>query len=151
VNNTLIIQNASGLRLPARRRMHGWIAAALAAGGRSEPSEIHIRFTDEHEMLELNAQYRGKRGTTNVLAFPAELPGDVHSPLLGDIAICVPVMLQEARSQAKSRTAHCAHLLVHGTLHLLGYDHVATHDAAVMESIESRVLQSLNYPCPYQH
>jgi probable rRNA maturation factor len=150
VSSTLIIHNASGSRLPPRRHMQQWVDAALRAAKRRRASEIHVRFTGESEMTELNTQYRGKVGATNVLSFPAEIPDELRSPLLGDIAVCVPIMQREARLQRKSIAAHCAHLLVHGTLHLLGYDHEQDTDAARMEALESTVLRALNFPCPYQ-
>ncbi len=98
----------------------------------------------------MNATYRGKQGTTNVLSFPAGLPPDLGLPLLGDIVICAPVVHAEAAQQGKSPSAHWAHMTVHGTLHLLGYDHVDEEEAAIMEALESAILNELNYSCPYE-
>jgi len=109
-----------------------------------------VRIVDEPEMRELNARYRHKDYPTNVLSFPAELPPGVDVPLLGDIVICAPVVNREATEQHKAPRAHWAHMLVHGTLHLLGHDHERERDAAVMEALERRILAGLKFPDPYQ-
>ena len=100
-------------------------------------------------MSRLNHDYRGKTGPTNVLSFPAGLPEDLGLPLLGDIVICTPIVRQEAADQGKPAQAHWAHMTVHGTLHLLGYDHIEDEDARIMESMETAILASLHFPCPY--
>jgi len=109
-----------------------------------------VRLVDAPEMASLNKTYRGKDGPTNVLSFPADLPPDLDLPLLGDIVICAPVVAAEAREQHKSPDAHWAHMAVHGTLHLLGYDHLDENEAITMEALESAILADLHYPCPYQ-
>jgi probable rRNA maturation factor len=145
------IQSASTEPTPDEDDIRGWITAALetAQYGRDE-AEISLRLVDTAEMTGLNQNYRGKAGPTNVLSFPSDLPAELELPLLGDIAICVPVVRSEAASQGKSLEAHWAHMAVHGTLHLLGYDHILEQEAEAMEAMESTILTKLNYPCPYR-
>ena len=100
-------------------------------------------------MTQLNSAYRGKAGPTNVLSFPAEIPEGLDIPLLGDIVVCAPVVRREAVEQGKTESAHWAHMIVHGTLHLLGYDHIQNDEAEAMEALETTILAQLNYPCPY--
>lgn len=142
------IQSACTEPVPEEDDIRRWIRAA-ARDRAPENAEISVRLVGETEMSSLNETYRGKKGVTNVLSFPSDLPAELELPLLGDIVICAPVVLAEAASQGKTPTAHWAHLTVHGTLHLLGYDHVRDEDAAVMEALESAILQRLDYPCPY--
>jgi probable rRNA maturation factor len=111
--------------------------------------ELSVRVVDESESSELNQAYRNIAGPTNVLAFPFEAPDHVPVPLLGDVVICAPVVCREALDQNKPADAHFAHMIVHGTLHLLGYDHRAEAPAARMESEERRVLAALGFPDPY--
>lgn len=111
--------------------------------------ELSVRVVDESESSELNQAYRNIAGPTNVLAFPFEAPDHVPVPLLGDVVICAPVVCREALDQNKPADAHFAHMIVHGTLHLLGYDHRAEAQAARMESEERRVLAALGFPDPY--
>jgi probable rRNA maturation factor len=101
-------------------------------------------------MSELNDRYRGKPEPTNVLSFPAALPDDLDLPLLGDIVICAPVVHAEAAQQGKNISAHWAHMTVHGTLHLLGYDHIDDAEAATMEALETAILDQLHYDNPYK-
>lgn len=133
--------------VPELEQFECWAAAALA--GVRDAAEIAIRVVDEEEGRALNATYRGHDYATNILAFPAELPEGVDALLLGDLAICAPVVIREAVEQDKAIAAHWAHLVVHGVLHLLGYDHEEEAAAAVMESQERAVLAKLGYPDPY--
>jgi probable rRNA maturation factor len=135
--------------LPAVRSIRAWVRAALATRG-EERGEIAVRIVDEAEMRALNGRYRHKDYPTNVLAFPADLPAGVDVPLLGDIVVCAPVVAREALEQGKRARAHWAHLLVHGTLHLLGHDHERPRAAAAMEALETRVLAALGFPDPYR-
>lgn len=128
--------------------MRRWVRAALDAAHAG--AEISVRIVDEPEMRELNARYRHKDYPTNVLSFPAGLPPGVDVPLLGDIVICAPLVEREAAEQHKAPRAHWAHLLVHGTLHLLGHDHERARDAEVMEALERRILAGLKFPDPYR-
>ena len=144
------IQSASAEPTPDEEDLQRWIAAAMAAGcTRARDSEICVRLVDTEEMTRLNRDYRGKDAPTNVLSFPSDLPPETQVPLLGDIVICAPVVRREAAEQRKTLAAHWAHMAVHGTLHLLGYDHIEESQAAAMELLESRILGQLNFDCPY--
>jgi len=138
---------SSDTAVPATRSLRKWVRAALE--GRREEAELSVRIVDEDEMRELNSRYRGKDKPTNVLAFPAGLAPELGLPLLGDIVVCAPVVSREALEQNKPARAHWAHMLVHGTLHLLGHDHMRPRQASVMEALEIRILQSLGFPDPY--
>ncbi|SHF02395.1 probable rRNA maturation factor [Microbulbifer donghaiensis] len=133
--------------LPSDDSIQTWVAAALS--GRREAAELVVRIVDEEESRQLNSQYRGKDKPTNVLSFPAELPEDLDLPILGDLVICAPVVAQEAEQQRKAPSAHWAHMVVHGTLHLLGYDHIDDTDAEVMEKLETGLLAGLGFADPY--
>ncbi len=134
--------------LPAEADFHRWVAAAL--GNSREEAELTIRVTGEEEIRELNATYRGKDKPTNVLSFPFEAPPGVDIPLLGDIIICAVVVEREAVDQGKPLEAHWAHMVIHGTLHLLGYDHINDGEAKEMEGLEIRLLTDLGYANPYE-
>ena len=145
----LDLQCASTLAgLPAQDDFRRWAEAALA--GRRTEAELSIRLVDEAESRELNRHYRGKDRPTNVLSFPAELPPVVQSPLLGDLVICAPLVVQEAQDQDKETLHHWAHLVVHGGLHLVGYDHQNETEAATMEAAEREILAGMGLPDPYQ-
>ncbi|MGY0559115.1 rRNA maturation RNase YbeY [Luteimonas sp. A277] len=137
--------------VPAAISFRRWATAALA--GRIREADLAIRIVDEREGRALNRHYRGKDYATNVLSFPAELPEglpeDFHMPLLGDLVICAPVVAREAREQGKSPAAHYAHLTVHGTLHLLGWDHDDDVEAEAMEQLEREILDALGIADPY--
>lgn len=109
-----------------------------------------LRIVDELEAKSLNLQYRHIDKATNVLSFPAEIPSQVGINFLGDIVICAPVVEYEVQQQNKASNAHWAHLLIHGILHLQGYDHEEDQAADEMESLEIDILQKLNIPNPYQ-
>ena len=136
--------------VPARRDIARWIGAALGRGGRGR--ELGIATVGEAESARLNARFRGRDRATNVLSFPpARLPRTAGLPLaLGELVICPGVLKAEARAQAKTLRAHWAHLVVHGTLHLLGYDHERAADARRMERREISVLRRLGFPNPYR-
>jgi len=112
--------------------------------------ELVIRIVDEPESAALNEQYRHKVGPTNVLSFPVELPEGVETPLLGDLVICAPVVVREAQEQNKLVQDHWAHLVIHGVLHLLGFDHIEDQQAQQMEAEEIFVLKKLSINNPYQ-
>ncbi|MDP2751328.1 MAG: rRNA maturation RNase YbeY [Rhodocyclaceae bacterium] len=126
--------------LPSRPQVRRWVRAATLHSALT----LTVRFVDEEEGRTLNHQYRGKETATNVLSF------DYEDPPGGDIVLCVPVVLREAREQKKTPEAHFAHLIVHGTLHLQGYDHETTPDAELMERQECKLLARLGYPNPYE-
>ncbi|MET0046934.1 MAG: rRNA maturation RNase YbeY [Sedimenticola sp.] len=137
-----------GAGIPGDGLFEHWIAAALA--GRRDSAELTIRIVDETESHELNLQYRGKDRPTNVLSFPFEAPEVVESDLLGDLVICAPVVAREAEEQGKTLEAHWAHMVVHGTLHLLGFDHQNEQEAEEMEGLEREIIEVMGYPDPYQ-
>lgn len=144
----VIIQNASQQAIPpTKAQFTRWVAAALE--GRRDAGEVSIRIVDQAEGAELNRVWRHKDYATNVLSFPADLPAGIRSPLIGDLVICAPVVAGEAAEQGKGLEAHWAHLVVHGTLHLLGFDHEAAAEAEAMEALETRILAELGYPDPY--
>ncbi|MEG9489231.1 rRNA maturation RNase YbeY [Mannheimia indoligenes] len=138
--------------LPSEQQFYTWVHKALAVEAKTDDfpeSEITIRIVDEAESHELNLTYRGKDKPTNVLSFPFEVPEGIEMPLLGDLVICRQVMEKEAQEQQKPLEAHWAHLAIHGTLHLLGYDHLTDEEAEEMESLETEIMQSLGFEDPY--
>lgn len=143
----LQIACADSQGLPAETDFQHWLEAVLPQF--QDVSEVTIRIVDEAESHELNLTYRGKDKSTNVLSFPFEAPHEIELPLLGDLIICRQVVEQEAIEQDKALFAHWAHMVVHGSLHLLGYDHIVDDEAEEMESIETEIMQSLGYPDPY--
>ncbi len=145
----LEIQRVAGdaEELPDDTQLRAWVEAVLAPA--NEPLELVIRLVDEAESRELNRTYRGKDSPTNVLSFPFEAPAEVPLPLLGDLVICAPVVAREAHEQGKTLEAHWAHMVIHGLLHLLGYDHQTDEEAQVMETRERELLRRLNFPDPY--
>jgi len=135
--------------VPASISFKRWTEAALFAARHRKPAELSIRIVDAREGRTLNRQYRDRDYATNVLSFPVELPPGIASPLLGDLAICAPVVAREAREQGKALRDHYAHLTVHGVLHLLGFDHQEDTEAARMEKLETGILAKLGVPDPY--
>ena len=127
--------------LPTRSQLRTWIKAALQCD-----SDVTVRLVGADEGRALNRQHRGKDHATNVLTFAYP----ETDPLSGDIALCVPVVAREARRQYKDPQAHYAHLVVHGVLHLQGYDHEKAADARHMEAAETEIVTSLGYPDPYK-
>jgi len=143
----LDIQNASEFEpIPRQEQFALWVEAALQG---KDDAELTLRLVDKSESRELNARFRGKDQPTNVLSFPADLPPGIDIPLLGDIVICAPLVEEEARTQDKPLQEHWAHLVIHGILHLLGYDHQVEQDAIEMERIEIELLASLGIGNPY--
>ncbi|ADJ27307.1 rRNA maturation RNase YbeY [Nitrosococcus watsonii] len=138
------------INAPLQADFQRWVEAALL--NQSKAGEVTIRVTDENEAAELNRRYRRKEGATNILSFPFEIPSCVpfDIPLLGDLIICAPVVAREALEQAKKEQDHWAHLVVHGVLHLLGFDHQQEVEAQQMEALEVTILESLGYSDPYE-
>jgi len=134
--------------LPDAPELRAWAIAAL--GKQREDSELTIRIVGEAEIEQLNNDYRHKTGATNVLSFPFDAPPGVKLPLLGDIIICAPVVRREASEQSKSVTSHWAHMVVHGALHLLGFNHEQDDEAQEMEAMEARILADFGFANPYQ-
>ena len=134
--------------LPTEADFQRWLDAAVLPF--QEEAEVTIRLVDEAESNQLNLTYRGKDKPTNVLSFPFECPPGVELPLLGDLIICRQVVEQEAQEQGKPLLAHWAHMVVHGSLHLLGYDHIDDEEAEEMEALEVEFMQALGFDNPYQ-
>jgi len=132
--------------VPRAADIKRWASQAL--GDRGDGTDVTVRIVGLDEGSRLNEKWRNAAGPTNVLAFPMDAM-ETCPGLLGDIVICADVANAEARSDGKARTAHWAHLVVHGALHLLGYDHQSSAEATEMESIERTILAELGYPDPY--
>ncbi|WP_312290897.1 rRNA maturation RNase YbeY [Stutzerimonas nitrititolerans] len=144
----LDLQRVSQDEAPGEEDFRRWCELALRQ--RSADSELTIRLVDEAEGRELNHTWRQKDYATNVLSFPADVPDELLDiPLLGDLVICVPVVAREAAEQGKPLEAHWAHLVIHGCLHLLGYDHIDDAEADEMETLERQLLAELGHPDPY--
>ncbi|ASP37205.1 rRNA maturation RNase YbeY [Bacterioplanes sanyensis] len=135
--------------LPSEEQFQHWVDAVLSQHCELQEPELTVRLVGQDESQALNLQYRGKDKPTNVLSFPFEAPPEVPIPLLGDLIICVAVVEQEADQQGKTPSAHWAHMIVHGCLHLLGYDHIKDDEAEIMEGLERQILASLGFPDPY--
>ena len=140
-----VASNSSNL--PSEHQLCQWAEAAIR--DERKESEISIRIVDAEEGQSLNSQWRNKDSATNVLSFPSDLPAELNLPLLGDLVICAPVVEREAKEQDKSSVSHWAHMVIHGTLHLLGYDHIDDAEAEEMEQLETEIMQSLGYNNPY--
>jgi len=135
------------VEVPVAEKFQQW--AGLAYDGRYEQAELAVRVTDEAEIAALNLQYRHKNGPTNVLSFPVDESDESGVYYLGDIVICADVVASEALQQSKTLESHWAHMVLHGTLHLLGYDHESDEDADEMETFEIELMQKLGYENPY--
>lgn len=136
---------------PPPAMIERWVRAALdhCELSQREALELTVRIVDETEIQALNQTYRGQPKPTNVLSFPAELPEHIDLPLLGDLVVCAPVVNREAREQHKQPEHHWAHMIVHGCLHLAGYDHIEEHQAEQMEALEADILASMQIANPY--
>ncbi len=143
----LQLATEEGRPVPSEEQFERWVRTALA---HLDEAQLTIRVVDEEESAELNGRYRGKQGPTNVLSFPFEAPPGIELPLLGDIVICAPVVEREAVEQGKAPASHWAHMVVHGCLHLLGYDHIEEAEAEEMESLETEMMTGLGYANPYE-
>lgn len=133
--------------LPKEAQIQRWLDAAILPF--QEEAEVTVRLVDEAESHDLNLTYRGKDKPTNVLSFPFEAPPGMEMPLLGDLVICRQVVEREAPEQDTPLDAHWAHMVVHGSLHLLGYDHIEDDEAEEMESLETEIMLALGYADPY--
>lgn len=150
VNISIDLLN-DGFEGPLENEIISWLIPLFADPQiKTVGNEVYISFSmiSLNEMQQLNKQYRQKDKPTNVLSFPCPIPNAPHG-FLGDIVLCVPQIEKEAAEQSKALKAHWAHLVIHGTLHLLGYDHETEQDANVMESLEIKLLEKLSFPNPY--
>lgn len=135
---------------PSREEVQQWVDLALI---NNKPSQVNIRVVDESESQSLNKEYRNKDSATNVLSFPMELPEELmvemDMTVLGDLVVCAAVIEKEARQQGKKVRDHWAHIIVHGMLHLQGYDHISESDAEIMENLEIQLLKKIDIDNPY--
>lgn len=145
INLQKIVRN---VYVPRQSSLELWAAHALPP--KHKKNEITIRVVGTKESAALNEGYRHKSGPTNILSFPFETPAGIELPLLGDLIICAPLLIKEAKQQKKLLRAHWAHLVIHGVLHLQGYDHVTLKEAKIMESLEIKILQQLGFGNPYE-
>jgi probable rRNA maturation factor len=138
--------------VPGSNELAIWVSRALRTAGNSDEAEVSVRVVDATEMQELNSEFRDQDKPTNVLSFPAGniegLPTDAELPL-GDIVVCAEVVRAEAEEQGKALADHWAHMMIHGTLHLLGFDHENDSDAAAMEGLEKQILTDHGIANPY--
>ncbi len=137
------------INLPDEAELTRW--ASLAIADFRETAELSVRIVDEAESQQLNNDYRGKDKPTNVLSFPFEVPEGIELDLLGDLVICAPVVSREADEQNKPLMHHWAHMVIHGCLHLLGFDHINDSDAEEMEALEVKLLSQLDISNPYDN
>ncbi|QUM79286.1 MULTISPECIES: rRNA maturation RNase YbeY [unclassified Moritella] len=149
MNTTLDLQIATEdeKQLPTEAQLTTWLNAVIKRF--QESAEVTIRIVDNEESQQLNNDYRGKDKPTNVLSFPFEVPEGIELDLLGDLIICKQVVEHEAQEQQKPLTAHWAHMVIHGTLHLLGYDHIIDEEAEEMEGLETEIMLELEFEDPY--
>ncbi|ARU55939.1 metal-dependent hydrolase [Oleiphilus messinensis] len=148
------LQLATQSATPDENQVQHWAQTAFEASASPENSacemEVSIRLVDTEESATLNQTYRNKTGPTNVLSFPFDAPPGITVNLLGDLVICAPVVQKEAQEQEKTEESHWAHMVVHGILHLQGYDHIEDNEAEIMEDLETQILTELGYPAPYE-
>lgn len=138
--------------IPEKKLIRKWMKESFKQQHKRElhnSLELSLRIVDTKESAQLNKQYRNKNKATNVLSFPADVPDMIEPVLLGDLVICQPLVDQEAMKQGKTSESHWAHLVVHGCLHLLGYDHIEEHEADEMEKLEISILKKFNITNPY--
>ncbi|EDM69191.1 hypothetical protein PE36_06882 [Moritella sp. PE36] len=149
MNTTLDLQIATEneQKLPTEAQLNAWLNAVVKRF--QDSAEVTIRIVDNTESQQLNNDYRGKDKPTNVLSFPFEVPEGIELDLLGDLIICKQVVEREAKEQQKPLTAHWAHMVIHGTLHLLGYDHIIDEEAEEMEGLETEIMLELEFEDPY--
>ncbi|MEZ8110878.1 rRNA maturation RNase YbeY [Vibrio splendidus] len=141
----IAVENEQGL--PTEQDIQLWLDKTIPQF--QENADLTVRIVDTEESHQLNHDYRGKDKPTNVLSFPFEVPPGMELDLLGDLIICRQVVEKEAEEQNKPLLAHWAHMVVHGSLHLLGYDHIEDDEAEEMESLETEIMQTMGFEDPY--
>ena len=156
----VIVQNAldedAGIRIPDNEQIQLWANQVVThSGGREKKGiQMTVRIVNENEISQLNSDYRHKNCETNVLSFPfispPGIPEDESINSLGDLVVCASVVNREAKEQDKTETAHWAHMIIHGTLHLLGYDHMDEQEAKDMEALETAILAEFGFENPYE-
>ncbi|MGR4067494.1 rRNA maturation RNase YbeY [Halomonas sp. LR3S48] len=139
----------AGEELPEQAELEAWVNAVLVRFPQETRHEVTVRIVDCEEGQGLNRDYRGRDKPTNVLSFPFDGPPGLTLPLLGDLVLCHPVVVAEAREQAKRLLDHYAHLVIHGMLHLLGHDHLEEAEAERMEALEREILADFAIADPY--
>ncbi|MHB0777415.1 rRNA maturation RNase YbeY [Halomonas sp. WWR20] len=149
IDRQVAVDEASAVFLPTQAELTAWIAAVLARHPDETRQELTVRFVEPDESQTLNRDYRHKDKPTNVLSFPFEAPPGMDVPLLGDLVICHAVVVREAEEQHKALRDHYAHMIIHGSLHLLGYDHIDDRQAEEMETLERELLGAFGIADPY--
>ncbi|GAB2784883.1 rRNA maturation RNase YbeY [Halomonas shantousis] len=149
IDRQVAVDDDSAALLPAQADLEAWVGVVLAIHPDEARCELTIRFVEPDESQALNRDYRHKDKPTNVLSFPFEAPPGLELPLLGDLVICHAVVSREAHEQGKPLLHHYAHMVIHGCLHLLGYDHIDDEEAEEMETVERELLETLGIADPY--
>ncbi|CAC9590995.1 Metal-dependent hydrolase YbeY, involved in rRNA and/or ribosome maturation and assembly [uncultured Gammaproteobacteria bacterium] len=144
----IVIQNSINFEFSDEANFCNVLQAVLFDLNKAD-SELLIRFVDKAEIQQLNRDYRHQDKTTNVLSFPSDLPIEIDELILGDVVICIDVVIDEAAQQKKQFNDHLMHMAIHGTLHLLGFDHIEDADAEKMEALEVKILEKINIKNPY--
>ncbi|HIM57861.1 MAG TPA: rRNA maturation RNase YbeY [Gammaproteobacteria bacterium] len=145
----VVIQNSIKDTLINEEALTNTLQQVINDLGKGE-SELLIRLVDQNEIQNLNKTYRHQDKPTNVLSFPSDLPIEIDEAILGDVVICTQVVTQEAKAQNKRFDHHLIHMAIHGTLHLLGYDHIEEDEAQQMENLEIKILEKIKIADPYQ-
>jgi probable rRNA maturation factor len=155
VDVQLAIDETSSISVPENKEIQTWANAAIEASGQDKyhDASMTVRVVEETEISQLNENFRHKSGATNVLSFPfvppPGIPVDEIMNSLGDMVVCATVIDKEAKEQHKKSTAHWAHMIIHGTLHLMGFDHQSKEEASIMESLETKIMLEIGFPDPY--
>jgi probable rRNA maturation factor len=145
----VVIQNSINFKLDDEAKFCDILQEVLEDFNKAN-SELLIRFVDKIEIQQLNKNYRHQNKTTNVLSFPSDLPIEIDEAILGDVVICIDVVIEQAKTQNKSFNNHLLHMAIHGTLHLLGFNHIEDNEAVEMENLEIKILQKMQINNPYQ-
>jgi probable rRNA maturation factor len=145
----VVIQNSINFKLDDEAKFCDILQEVLADFNKGD-SELLVRFVDKIEIQQLNKNYRQQNKTTNVLSFPSDLPIEIDEAILGDVVVCIDVVIEQAKTQNKTFNNHLLHIAIHGTLHLLGFNHIKDNEAVEMENLEIKILKKININNPYQ-